>query len=169
MKLSESVVKIAAAELGVREVPRNSNCGPRVNVYKAATWLDHTKPWPWCAAFVDFCVWQAMQQCGVKETKTFKRPQTAGAWDLINWSLKQDDTTTTARRPKASQIASGDIVVFDFDGAGHVGFATGPCDASGRFPTIEGNTDEAGSREGGGVYRKTRNVSTVKARIRLNI
>jgi hypothetical protein len=34
---------------------------------------------------------------------------------------------------------------------------------------IEGNTDGAGSREGGSVLRKSRNISQVKARIRFTV
>lgn len=165
-KFTDTLVKLARAEVGTRETPKNSNRGPRVDEYKAATWLDAKQAWPWCAAFVDWCVREAMTACGVKETPTFKRPRTAGAWDLVNWSLDQDDTTTTNRSPKATAIAAGDIIVFTFS---HTGLATGPCDSKGNFPTVEGNTDAAGSREGGGVYAKTRNISQVKARIRFNL
>lgn len=165
-KFTESIVRIATAEIGVRESPKNSNCGPRVNEYKAATWLDSKQSWPWCAAFVDWVVQKAMAECGVKETPTFQRPRTAGAWDLIRWSLSQDNTTSTKHRPQASDIAPGDIVVFTFS---HVGIAASSADSSGSFATVEGNTDENGSREGGGVYRKTRGIQSVKARIRFKV
>lgn len=163
---TETILKIAAAEVGVYEEPKNSNRGPRVDQYKAATWLDSKQAWPWCAAFVCWVIREAMNKRGIKETKTFKRPRTAGAWDFINWSLAQDDTTTTHRAPKAKDIKAGDIVAFKFS---HIGIAECACDRSGNFSTIEGNTDAAGSREGGGVYRKSRNISQVKARIRINI
>lgn len=160
MKLSEKIVPIALAEVGTEEI-NGSNCGPRVNEYKAATWLDPKQSWPWCAAFVDWCVQQAMQ--GGKYT--FERPRTAGAWDLINWSLEQDDSTQTKRSP-GNDIKGGDIIVYTFS---HCGIATSAPDASGNFHTVEGNTDSAGSREGGGVFAKTRKTSQVKARIRLMV
>jgi len=35
--------------------------------------------------------------------------------------------------------------------------------------TVDGNTDAAGSREGGGVFKKTRSVSKIRARIRFTV
>jgi hypothetical protein len=157
-------IRIAQAEIGVEEV-NGSNCGPRVNEYKAATWLPANKPWPWCAAFVCWCVREAMKTASIHETKTFKRPRTAGAWDFENWSLAQDSTTWT-KKPHRGDIQPGDIVVFKFS---HIGVAISAPDKNGNVQTVEGNTDKAGSREGGGVYRKTRNVSQIRSRIRFRL
>ncbi len=157
-------MKAATKEIGTEEV-NGTNCGPRVDQYKAATVLPPHESWPWCAAFVCWCVWQAMQATGIKETATFKRPTTASAWNLENWSLKQDDTTLTKRSP-GLDIMAGDIVIFTFS---HVGIATGAPDENGMVPTIEGNTDVAGSREGGGVMNKRRKLSLIKTRIRFTV
>lgn len=162
MSLATEIVRIATAEIGVEEV-HGSNCGPRVNQYKAATWLPADKPWPWCAAFVCWVVQQAMAAAGVKETKTFKRPRTAGAWDMERWSLEQDDTTQT-RKPHRGDIQPGDIIVFTFS---HIGFAVSRPDAAGYVLTIEGNTDGQGTREGGAVLRKRRALSSIRSRIRV--
>jgi hypothetical protein len=164
-KLVEEIIRIAKAEVGVREVG-NTNCGVRVNQYKAATWLNPKKSWAWCAAFVCWVVREAMASAGVKQTSTFKRPRTAGAWDFINWSLEQDNSTSTLRNPKGKDIAAGDIVVFTFS---HIGIATSGCDANGMLETVEGNTDDAGSREGGGVHAKFRHISKIRARIRFRV
>lgn len=162
--LPTSIVHIARNEIGVEEV-NGTNCGPRVDQYKAATVLPPHERWPWCAAFVDWCVLQAMMATGVRETPTFKRPKTASAWDLEQWSLKQDETTNTKRNP-GRDIRAGDIVIFTFS---HIGIATGEPDPSGLVPTIEGNTDGGGSREGGIVMNKIRRLSQVKTRIRFTI
>lgn len=162
MKLSEAIVTIAKAEIGVTEI-NGTNCGPRVNEYKAATNLPPTKSWPWCAAFVCWVVREAMTQCGVKETKNFKRPKTAGAWDFENWSLAQDNTTNT-KKPHRGDIKAGDIVVFAFS---HIGIAVADADLkTGTVKTVEGNTDAKGSREGGGVFAKVRPLSSIRSRIR---
>jgi hypothetical protein len=161
--LPSAIVQIAVREEGVEEVD-GTNCGPRVNEYKAATNLPPDEPWPWCAAFVDWVVWQAMLATGVRETAGFKRPRTAGAFDLVNWSLKQDGTTETKRFP-GKDIKAGDIVVFTFS---HVGIAIGDADDE-SVHTVEGNTDQAGNREGGGVYFKMRGLDRVKARIRFTV
>lgn len=161
-KLPAEIVRIATAEIGVTESPPGSNCGPRVDEYKAATWLNPKPGWPWCAAFVCWVAREAMAAAGVRETTTFKRPRTAGAWDLENWSLAQDESTWT-KKPHRSDILPGDIVVFTFS---HVGFAVSRPDANGYVLTVEGNTDGAGSREGGAVLRKRRHVSKIRSRIR---
>lgn len=164
MKLADKLTEVAAREVGVEEVD-GSNCGARVNEYKAATWLPADKGWPWCAAFVCWCVREAMREAGVRETATFKRPRTAGAWDFENWSRQQDGSTLT-RKPHGGDIRPGDIVVFTFS---HIGIAVGDPDKEGCVETVEGNTDAAGSREGGGVFRKRRRLAQIRSRIRFTI
>ena len=78
------------------------------------------------------------------------------------WSLAQDRSTWTLK-PPGRDIQRGDIVVFNFS---HVGIAVGPVDANGFVPTVEGNTNAAGSREGDGVYRKLRSIHSIRSRIR---
>lgn len=162
--LVSEIVRIAKAEVGVCEVG-NTNCGERVDEYKAATWLSSKKGWPWCAAFVCWVIREALISSGVKQTKTFKRPQTAGAWDFENWSIAQDSTTWMRREP-AGDIVAGDIVMFTFS---HIGIAVSSPDKKGNVKTVEGNTNTAGSREGNGVYLKTRSISKIRSRIRFNI
>jgi hypothetical protein len=60
----------------------------------------------------------------------------------------------------------GDLVIFTFS---HIGIAVSSPDKMGNLATVEGNTDSAGSREGGGVYFKTRNLSKIRSRIRFNL
>ena len=164
MSLAKEIVRIAKAEVGVREI-RDTNCGVRVDEYKAATWLNPKKGWAWCAAFVCWVVREAMASTGVKQTKTFKRPRTAGAWDFENWSLEQDSTTNT-KKPHGGDILPGDIVVFTFS---HIGIAVSSPNGEGIVKVVEGNTDAAGSREGGGVYLKSRHLSKIRSRIRFTI
>lgn len=163
--LAPMIVRISKEEVGIEEV-NGTNCGPRVNEYKAATNLPATESWPWCAAFVDWVVAEAMA-IGLAEGKkySFNRPKTAGAWDLENWSLAQDASTQTRRKPERD-IQAGDIVIFTFS---HVGIAIGVPDHSGYVPTIEGNTDSDGSRDGGGVFRKHRHISKIRSRIRFTV
>jgi len=164
MKFTETLVQVALGEVGAEEVD-GTNCGPRVNEYKAATNLPADEPWPWCAAFVCWCVRGAMRITATAETNTFKRPRTAGAWDFENWSKRQDNTTQTKRNPGAD-IQPGDIVIFTFS---HIGIAISGVDSKGFVTTVEGNTDGQGSREGGAVLKKTRNISKIKTRIRFTL
>lgn len=160
MKLAEKIVALAKLEVGVEEV-NGSNCGPRVNEYKAATWLPAKESWPWCAAFVCWLVREAMKG----GTYTFERPRTAGAWDFESWSLAQD-SSTWMKKPHGGDIEPGDIIIFTFS---HIGIAISKPDAKGYVRTIEGNTDGEGSREGGAVLQKLRHVSKIRSRIRFRV
>jgi len=162
--LASKIIELARKEVGVEEI-NGTNCGPRVNEYKAATWLPADRPWPWCAAFVCWLVREAMAQTGIKETAGFRRPETAGAWDFERWSLAQDATTQT-RKPHRGDIQPGDIIIFTFS---HIGIAITEPDANGIVLTIEGNTDGEGSREGGAVLIKNRHISRLRSRIRFTI
>ena len=160
MKLADKLVSLARNEIGVEEVD-GSNCGVRVDTYKSATNLPPHEAWPWCAAFVCWLVREAVRTDG---PYTFARPTTAGAWDFENWSKKQDNSTHTLRTP-GNDIKAGDIVIFKFS---HIGLCVRSAEA-GRIRTVEGNTDAAGSREGGGVFEKSRALDSIKTRIRFTV
>ena len=162
-KLPLEIIRVAKAEIGVEEVD-GTNSGKRVKEYQSSTSLGGTG-WPWCAAFVCWVVKQAMEQLRIEETATFKRPTTASAYSMKQWSLAQDATTST-KSPHRGDIEQGDIVIFTFS---HIGFALSKPDSNGYIYTIEGNTDGAGSREGGAVLRKKRHVSKIRTRIRFRI
>ena len=158
--IPQKMVLLAREEIGVSEVD-GSNCGPRVDEYKAATWLDPDKGWPWCAAFICWLVRESIEGEDIK----FKRPRTAGAWDFENWAKQQDGKGVDLRKPSNEDIKAGDIVVFTFS---HIGLAVKDIDSSGYVVTIEGNTNGAGSREGGSVLEKKRHVSKIRSRIRIS-
>jgi len=162
--LAQTIVPIAVDEIGVEEID-GTNCGPRVNEFKAATNLPPLEAWPWCAAFVCWCVRGAAMAAGRDFTKTFRRPTTASAWGLEAWSLAQDDSTQTLKNP-GRDLLPGDIIVFKYH---HCGIVETAPDETGHFTTIEGNTDHAGSREGGSVWRKWRRSDEVKTRIRFRV
>ena len=167
MSLASELIKVATREIGVEEID-GTNTGKRVNEYKAATNLNPTESWPCCAAFICWCVREALRITGIRETATFKSPTTAGALDLENWSRRQDNSTWT-KAPPNGDIKAGDIITFKFKNGGHTGIATSSPDSSGYISTVEGNTDVAGSREGGGVFAKKRHISQVHGRIRFTI
>jgi hypothetical protein len=158
-ELGEEVARILETQIGVKEVPRDSNRGKMVQEYQASTWIDNPSTgWPWCAAFICWGV----EQAGEVIELPFKRPRTAGAWDFERWADKEG--LDMVKNPSAKDIQRGDIIVFKFS---HIGLATGPATSGGLVPTVEGNTNAAGGREGGGVWAKTRKVSQIRSRIRL--
>lgn len=131
------LVEVAARELGVRE-RTGQNDGLRVEAYLATVNLK--KGQPWCAAFVSWVYKQA----------GYSRPRTA-------WSPALFPSSRLARSalpgnllavyfPKLKRIAHVGIIL-KMDGEW--------------CSSIEGNTNNQGSREGDGVYRKRRHVKTI--------
>jgi cell wall-associated NlpC family hydrolase len=161
--IAEAVAQAAESKIGVRE-SGGANKGEALAPFFAADWYDPNGSlpgddgYPWCAAFVCWCVLVAVAGRKI----SFQRPRTPSAWGLEDWSLAQDRSTWTLKFP-GSDIKRGDIVVFRFS---HVGIAVGSPDENGWVETVEGNTNAAGSREGDGVYKKRRKISTIRSRIR---
>ena len=168
-KLPSAIVAAAKSCVGIRETG-GSNKGPDLQKFFASDWYDPNgdKPgddgYAWCAAFVCWCVQEAMRQTGVKETATFHAPRTPGAWDFERWSLAQDSSTQT-QKPHHGDIKVGDLVIFNFS---HIGIAIRDAH-DGIVHTVEGNTNSDGSREGDGVYEKSRALSLIRSRIRFTI
>jgi len=161
------LVGIAEGEVGTREQGGN-NRGGRVVVYQAATWL---KPdaWPWCAAFVCWCIKEWLKVPGVAEHNNISdpekwRPKTAGAFDFIRWA-KEKGLRVLGEN---AEVEAGDIVVFDFS---HIGIVTDDAKAgSNTIECVEGNTNGKGLRDstsGDGVWQKTRARSLVRNFIRI--
>lgn len=153
------VVDVAREELGTLEDPNHPNQGKAIRKYKEHTELNPDDAWPWCAAFVSFVVAEADER---SETISLPvPPRLARAFDFEDWGQKRalvfypDDAHY--------QPAAGDIVVFNFS---HVGIVEVPV-INGKVISIDGNTNEVGSREGDGVYRKKRAIDLVKCFVRL--
>jgi len=151
--MADTLCDVAISQLGITEEGGN-NIGPEIVKFQEATWLE-PGAWAWCAAFVDWCVMEA--QSLTKKTD-FERPQTAGAYDLENWA-KTKAKSPTVILSKEGKIRKGDIIVFTFS---HCGIAVDDEDA-GYIRTVEGNTNDEGSREGDGVYSKLRKRSLVRS------
>lgn len=155
----DTMVQLAIGEIGVVEVPKNSNTGPRVIEYQKATWLEGTY-WPYCAALICWIVREAMKKTGRND---FQRPQTAGAFDFENWAKTRAKSDKVELLPASTLVKKGDFVIFDFS---HIGISIED-EKDGIMTLVEGNTDVSGSRDGGGVYKKQRGKSNVRSVIRI--
>jgi hypothetical protein len=151
--LLKAALQHAADEVGVLEAPPGSNRGPRVDTYLRSVGLEPgAGSFAWCAAFVYFCFNEASQ----KRRRRNPLVRTAGV--LEHWNRAEQ---RGARRIKGADalarpelIKPGQIFVMDFGrGAGHTGVVRGLRD--GKLITIEGNTNDGGSREGIGVFERT--------------
>ena len=143
----KELLAIAAKQIGITEWPRNSN------KVKYNTWYYGREvsgsDYPWCMAFVQWCYNEAGMRLPYK---------TASCSALLDW-YKKNHPECVVSKPQP-----GDVVIYDF---GHTGIVESA--AVGKITAIEGNTSagSSGSQDnGGGVYRRTRSTSCVRAFIR---
>jgi hypothetical protein len=150
--LSDKALEIAITQIGQDEKPRGSNWGEPVRSYLISVGINF--PASWCMAFVYWCYGNASKAIGVKNTAV----KTGGV--LAAWN-----TADAKYRAKFPSI--GSVVIFDHGGGlGHTGIVE-------KFDnlyiyTIEGNTNNNGSREGVAVERKKRKKSDTKIKGYLN-
>lgn len=160
-----ALVEAAKSQIGLTEKPRNA--GPElVKFWQATSYpTGESDRQPWCAAFVAWCVLQAMMREPLLAVGDKTRPRSAAVKDWVPWAMKPENGCVVfgPRDPKWKP-EPGDIVVFTFS---HIGIVESfPGWAKG-LQTIEGNTDEDGGREGIMVCRRVRAASQCKSFIRL--
>lgn len=136
------VLNIACGQLGVTESPAGSNRT------KYGKWMGLDGQ-PWCMSFVQWCFHQAGTPLPHK---------TGSCSALLNWYQKN--------RPECvvKDPQPGDIIIYNF---GHTGIVESASTTT--ITAIEGNTSpgQSGSQDnGGGVYRRQRNLALVRAFIR---
>ena len=140
--MARDVLNIACGQLGVTESPAGSNRT------KYGKWMGLDGQ-PWCMSFVQWCFHQAGTPLPHK---------TGSCSALLNWYQKnRPDCVVKDPQP-------GDIAIFTF---GHTGIVEKALPGS--VMCIEGNTSpgQSGSQDnGGGVYRRQRNLALVRAFIR---
>ena len=137
----KTIQAIYSAEIGIRELTGH-NDGKRVEEYLASCSLKRGQPW--CAAFVTW----SFKKAGVKAVISGYSP---------NWFPTEKTIFT---RGSNSNLVPGTADAFGIWFANkkriaHVGFIDSWPTGSMAI-TVEGNTNEAGSREGDGIYRKRR-------------
>lgn len=154
--------KIYLGEVGVRE-RTGRNDGERVAEYLRYTHLG--EGYAWCASFVSWVYGQA----GYAEPRTAWSPSLFPSKRVI-WERGRGSRPTepraeahTGKSPASASLPQkGDVFGIYFNSVkriAHAGFVDEWGDKY--VITVEGNTNEAGSREGDGVYRKRRLVSSI--------
>ena len=149
MKLCEIALEVAKKEVGNEEIPRGSNWGPDVKKYLNSVGINF--PAPWCMAFVYWCFSQAAERMAVKNQLV----KTGGV--MQHWN----------KAPKFRVVhpQPGDIFIMDYGkGLGHTGIVVKVNADS--VETIEGNTNDEGSREGFEVCTRVRSKSRIKGYLR---
>lgn len=141
--LSNALIAEAKRYVGVVEQPKNSNRGTHIDYWVRETGLDPAGGHPWCAAFVHQMGRQAL---GYR----WPAPRTASVMTLVAWASAKPNVLALVPTP-------GDLFVLwneKLNRFAHVGIVTG-LDLSG-WTTIEGNTNDGGSRDGYGVFARHR-------------
>lgn len=160
-KLTEAVITFAKTQIGIMEQPLESNRGPEIDEYLRAVGLNPMKgSFPWCVAFTHYCYKKAAEKLGIENPHT----KTAGVLDHWNVAGKTSNVVriTNARsEADPSLIRPGSLFIIDFgSGFGHSGIVAEV--VNGRIITIEGNTNNGGSREGIGVFqRDSRKIASI--------
>ena len=149
--LQQTTLQVAGGEIGVMENPLGSNRGPKVDEYLRSVGLNpSTGSFPWCAAFAYWCFQQAASSLHTSNPA----PRTAGALDF--WNRAGNLNLHRISPPEAIAnpgfINPGMVFVLSTGaGQGHVGLVEKVQGVV--LTTIEGNTNDNGSREGIGVFR----------------
>lgn len=139
--LREKVQQTYTEEIGIRELTGH-NDGKQVEKYLAAAGFK--KGYAWCGAFVNWCFVQ-------NNIKSVKSPAWAPSW------FPNKNVIFIQGKKIREPPAAGDVFGIYFQSKkriAHVGFVDNWGDKW--VTTVEGNTNQAGSREGDGVYRKRR-------------
>lgn len=138
-----ALITVYTSQLGVRELT-GKNDGLQVEAYLKTVGLG--KGYAWCAAFVKWCLIRA------------NIPNNLNAMALSAHN-KSNLVYYKKRFYKPSQ--PGDVFTLYYarlGRIGHTGFVDRQINSS-IYESVEGNTNEAGSREGDGVYRKKRSYN----------
>lgn len=144
--LKEKALKIAITQLGQHENPLGSNWGVPVKSYLASVGIGF--PASWCMAFVYWCF-----------------NQVGGINPLVKTGGVLNAYNTADKKYRIADPQAGDIFIMDFGkGLGHTGIIE-KVDATFIY-TVEGNSNDSGSREGIEVCRKQRPRTKIKGYLR---
>jgi hypothetical protein len=145
-KLSDKALQIAITQIGQDEKPHGSNWGEPVKSYLASVGLNFAASW--CMAFLYWCFTKAATSLKVVNTAV----KSGGVLHVWN---------TAPKEYRATKPSIGSIFIMSFgNGLGHTGIVE-KFDANFIY-TIEGNTNDTGSREGIEVCRKKRARTSIK-------
>lgn len=145
-------LEYAVSQIGKEEVPRGSNWGDDVKKYLKSVGINF--PASWCMAFVYWC-FEEWETVTGNINPLIKTGGVLAQWNQIQAKYKHQKAEV------------GDVFIMDYGkGLGHTGFVES-IDSDGTLHTIEGNTNDSGSREGYEVCRRTRRPDKVKGYIRV--
>jgi len=169
--LGDRVVANSQKYLRVRE-RTGHNDNPWIDYWAKSVGLDNKAQfqrtgtgYSWCMIFVHGVYEETAEQCRIKNPM----PRAAGV--QIVWSIARadelryktidaDDLLAGVERGEAGDV----LIMLHKNGLGHTEIVRSQYRAE--LNTCGGNTNQAGSREGDGVYNKTRQITSIAGLIR---
>ena len=133
------------------------NHGQAVEIFLKFVWLKAGQPW--CAAFVSYVGWYGCYNHVTKKS-TWPVPRTGGCAVLGDYAKQH---ALLERTPEV-----GDVFLIWFPALNrfaHTGFIT-QVHPDGSCTTLEGNTNTDGSRNGWGVFERTRTFKSADRFVR---
>jgi hypothetical protein len=154
--LLAAMLSKAISQIGVRETAGSPNRGPQVDEYVRSVGLDPAGDYAWCQAFIYWSFNQSAESLGVSNPCI----KTAGVLEHWQRSPVATRIQSWAGADNPTLIRPGAVFIIDHgSGKGHAGLVTRV--VSGKIDTIEGNTNQVGSRDGDGVYAQTRVIASI--------
>jgi hypothetical protein len=156
LPLQSLALQIAQGQVGQAEQPKGSNSGPMVNQYLKAAGLQ--PGYAWCQAFMYWCYNEAAKQLQVSNP-VVKTASVAECWTKT--PAKKKITKADAQHdPTLIQPGLQFILSFG-NNTGHTGIVESIETTNGGaiVHTIEGNSNNDGSREGYAVVRHQRKLA----------
>lgn len=142
--------------IGTKEIGNNS--GEIVTMFQ--NWDNSPDHWPWCMAFVQYCLKQVDILYGELGQLCTEHSLKRSEHVMTVWNRSPKRCRRTSPKP-------GYIAIWRHykngkaTSSGHTGIVTGANIKHGVFSTIEGNTSDSANveREGEGVYSKVRSLN----------
>lgn len=138
------IERVYTSQIGVREAT-GKNDGKEVEMYLRNVNLG--KGYSWCAAFVRWC----FDQCGIKTSITAWSPTAHNAKNIVM------QYGSYAKEPMPGDVFT--VWNVKLKRIAHTGFFNKKINQT-IFETVEGNTNDGGSREGDGVYKRRRSINS---------
>lgn len=151
-ELAQKALDIARSQVGEEEHPRGSNWGHPVQDYLARVGIAF--PASWCMSFMYWSFDEAVKSLKNRANPLIRTGGVLNAWNKA-----------AVKYRVSGEPQEGDIFIMDLGhGLGHTGIIE--TIQNGMLHTIEGNTNDSGSREGFEVCRRVREPNKMKGYLR---
>lgn len=150
-----TLLQLMQSQVGVQEDPQHTNHGTKILEYLASVGLPGG--YPWCQALMHWCGDKAYGQEGNPV------PKTGSVIDCLNKAKTLGYNIIYSAEATPKNIVPGMQMIMDLGhGAGHTGVVES-VDPNGTLHTIEGNSNNDGSRDGYMICRQSKRHLSDKA------